>query len=94
MYATKWFLNVFLEALPFPVVVRVWDLYMWGGYEVIFNISLALLKLHEEQLLKMKFEQILTFLTDFLPKEPIEPDVLLAGYKKMCAKTRNHVIIT
>ena len=63
---------------------------MCGGYEVVFNIGLALLKLHEDQLLKMKFEQILTFFTETLPKEPMEPEALLSVYsKKIRPKTKN-----
>jgi len=67
---------------------------MWGGYEVVFNIGLALLKMHEDQLLKMKFEQILTFFTDTLPKESMDPEDLIAIYKRIRVKTKNHIHVS
>jgi len=94
MYATKWYLNVFLEALPFPVVVRVWDLYLHGGYEVIFNVSLAILKAYEDKLLRLKFEELLTFFTATLPKDQtMDPEELIAVYKRIRVKTKNQVHI-
>lgn len=72
----------------------MWDLYILGGYEVVFNIGLALLKMHEDQLLKMKFEQILTFFAETLPKEPMEPEDLIGIYKRIRMKTKNHIHIS
>lgn len=93
MYATKWYMDIFLGALPFPVTLRymiwfshlltrthedrcvkrrVWDLYMWGGPDVVYRFSLAVLKYFESDLLTLNFEDALSFINE-LPKRRIDP---------------------
>lgn len=45
------FVTVFLYSLPFPVVLRVFDLFLANGHDVLYYTSLAIFKMQEEQLM-------------------------------------------
>ena len=44
LYMTEWFLCVFARTLPWPSVLRVWDMFMCEGVKVLFRVALVLLK--------------------------------------------------
>ncbi|GAA6040682.1 hypothetical protein JCM8097_000874 [Rhodosporidiobolus ruineniae] len=46
-----WFLSLFTDVLPIQTLLRVWDLFFIHGTVLLFRIALALLKLHEADLL-------------------------------------------
>lgn len=78
MFASQWFLTMFsyryriLNAVPFlnsrfgrfplEVVFRIFDNCLASGIEVMFRFALVLLVKNEDILLKLKFDDILTFL--------------------------------
>ena len=50
-----WFLTLFTSALHIKLTVRVWDKLFHEGATVIFKVALAMLKLSEEELIKVKY---------------------------------------
>lgn len=48
----NWFMALFIDALPFETMLRVWDCFMFEGTKVLFRYSLALLSMHKNFLLK------------------------------------------
>lgn len=64
MYATQWLLTQYTSSFKFDLVFRVWDAFLGEGWKIIYRIMLALLQKHQAQLLKMTFEEILTFFRD------------------------------
>lgn len=38
---------VFSRSFPYDVVVRVWDIFLAEGWCIVYQVSLALLKLYE-----------------------------------------------
>lgn len=73
MYSTRWFLTLFYGVLPFPILLRVWDLIFAEGYQhTIHRVAIALLKIHQDELLKMPFENLMRFLvaTEWLLLDP------------------------
>ncbi|XP_064639427.1 growth hormone-regulated TBC protein 1-A-like isoform X2 [Lineus longissimus] len=54
LICTKWFICLFADVLPVESVLRIWDSLLFEGSKVLFRISLTLVKLHEEKLLKCK----------------------------------------
>jgi len=60
-YATKWFLTVFLDAFPFPITVRIWDLFILKGYDMVYSVALGILKLTERKLISLPFDQIMGY---------------------------------
>ncbi|GAA5976881.1 hypothetical protein JCM10908_005660 [Rhodotorula pacifica] len=47
-----WFLSLFTDCLPIQTLLRVWDLFFIHGTIFLFRIALAILKLHETELLE------------------------------------------
>eukprot|EP00339_Tiarina_fusa_P013540 CAMPEP_0117018748 /NCGR_PEP_ID=MMETSP0472-20121206/14460_1 /TAXON_ID=693140 ORGANISM="Tiarina fusus, Strain LIS" /NCGR_SAMPLE_ID=MMETSP0472 /ASSEMBLY_ACC=CAM_ASM_000603 /LENGTH=420 /DNA_ID=CAMNT_0004723491 /DNA_START=340 /DNA_END=1602 /DNA_ORIENTATION=+ len=64
MYATQWLLTQFTSSFKFDLVFRVWDCFLGEGWKIIYRVMLALLSQYQSQLLKMSFEEILTFFRD------------------------------
>ena len=62
MFATKWIVTVFSSSFPFEVVTRVWDVFLHQGWKVVLRIMLALLKISESTMLKLRFEGIMEHL--------------------------------
>jgi len=44
LYMTEWFLCLFTRTLPWPSVLRVWDIFCCEGVKVLFRVGLVLLK--------------------------------------------------
>jgi TBC1 domain family member 2A len=51
MVSTEWFLCLFATSLPLETVARVWDVLFCEGPKILYRIALAILKIHEEELL-------------------------------------------
>lgn len=78
MYASSWFLTLFTSNLPLTVAFRVIDLFLSEGLEIIFRISVAILMLCKEQLLKLDMEGLLRFFQKEVPETvQIDPDYLI-----------------
>ncbi|KZT41485.1 RabGAP/TBC [Sistotremastrum suecicum HHB10207 ss-3] len=85
MFASQWFLTLFSYRFPLEVVFRIFDNCLATGIEAIFRFSLVLLEKNETELLKLKFDEILSFLKNRLfeqyrrpsPEHPKAMDVYL-----------------
>ncbi|KAF8070464.1 rab-GTPase-TBC domain-containing protein [Lyophyllum atratum] len=62
MFCSQWFLTMFSYRFPLPIVFRIYDNCLASGIEAIFGFSIILLKKNEEELLALKFDEILAFL--------------------------------
>ncbi|KAG6857692.1 hypothetical protein H0H87_004108 [Tephrocybe sp. NHM501043] len=62
MFCSQWFLTMFSYRFPLPAVFRIYDNCLASGIEAIFGFSIMLLKKNEEELLALKFDEILAFL--------------------------------
>ncbi|XP_015696022.1 EVI5-like protein [Oryza brachyantha] len=76
MYASQWFITVFSYSFPFHLTVRVWDVFLYEGIKVVFQVGLALLRFCHDELVKLPFEKLLHAFRNF-PEEATDPDVLL-----------------
>ena len=65
LYASSWFITAFAADLPLPLVVRIWDIFLYEGVKIIFRVGLALLTLFHDDLLELRFESALEFLRHF-----------------------------
>lgn len=54
MFASQWFLTLFIVNLKFEVVVRIFDCFLMEGMRVIYRMGLALLKLNEDKITSNK----------------------------------------
>jgi len=44
LYMVEWFMCIYVRTLPWPSVLRVWDIFFCEGVEVLFRVGLVLLK--------------------------------------------------
>ncbi|XP_022759326.1 EVI5-like protein isoform X1 [Durio zibethinus] len=76
MYASQWFITVFSYSLPFPLALRIWDVFLYEGVKIVFKVGLALLKYCHNDLIKLSFEKLVHALRNF-PEDAMDPDTLL-----------------
>jgi hypothetical protein len=68
MYATQWLLTQYTSSFNFDLAFRVWDAFLGEGWKIIYRVMLALLQKYQSQLMKMSFEEILTFFRELPDK--------------------------
>uniref|UniRef100_A0A1I8GR31 Rab-GAP TBC domain-containing protein n=1 Tax=Macrostomum lignano TaxID=282301 RepID=A0A1I8GR31_9PLAT len=69
-YAVRWFMQAFLDCMPFPITVRLWDIFVALGEQVLVAMAVAVMRLHSKRLMKMKSdEEFLAFLGAGLQKD-------------------------
>ncbi|GAA0140114.1 GTPase-activating protein [Lithospermum erythrorhizon] len=76
MYASQWFITVFAYSFPFPLAIRIWDVFLSEGVIIVFKVGLALLKYCHDDLVKLPFERLMVALRNF-PEDALDPDTLL-----------------
>ncbi|XP_020086739.1 EVI5-like protein [Ananas comosus] len=50
MHASQWFITVFSYSFLFPLVLRIWDVFLYEGMKVVFQVGLALLRFCHDDL--------------------------------------------
>jgi len=88
MFVTQWLLTIYTSTFPFELVSRVWDCFLVEGWKVVYRVMLALLDFASKDLLKLGFEQILTYFRDFPTK--VDGGVIMNGSLKIALK-RKHI---
>ncbi|XP_010549945.1 PREDICTED: EVI5-like protein isoform X2 [Tarenaya hassleriana] len=76
MYASQWFITVFSYSFPFPLALRIWDVFLYEGVKIVFKVGLALLKYCHDDLVKLPFEKLIQALRNS-PEDAMDPDTLL-----------------
>ncbi|KAL3313401.1 hypothetical protein Ciccas_007999 [Cichlidogyrus casuarinus] len=59
LYASGWFLTLFSISIGIEFSIRVIDLFLCEGIDIVFKVALAILKLNEQTLLSMDMEAML-----------------------------------
>lgn len=81
-YATKWYLMAFLDIFPFDITLRLWDLLMAEGYEIVFSIAINVLIMFQDRMLGKSFDRIMAFLRTLETKVDIDTDKFIATIVK------------
>ncbi|XP_053397365.1 USP6 N-terminal-like protein [Mercenaria mercenaria] len=61
LYTIKYFLQCFLDRLPFTLTLRVWDIFILEGERILTGMSYTIVKLHRRKIRKLKMDTLLTF---------------------------------
>ncbi|KAG5438133.1 hypothetical protein PCANB_002984 [Pneumocystis canis] len=81
MYASQWFLTLFAYKFPINMVVRIFDVVIVEGIEAILKFAIALMKKNREEIISLKFDQLLNFLKEkafFVYNIPEKPTTKLS----------------
>ncbi|XP_068778753.1 EVI5-like protein isoform X2 [Struthio camelus] len=69
MYASSWFLTLFLTTFPLPVATRVFDIFMYEGLEIIFRVGMALLQFNQAELIQLDMEGMSQYFQKVIPHQ-------------------------
>ncbi|XP_043194916.1 USP6 N-terminal-like protein isoform X2 [Amphibalanus amphitrite] len=69
IYTLKWFFQCFLDRVPFPLALRLWDAYLLEGEVVLTAGAYMIMRMHRKTLLRLPMEDILDFLQARLPRD-------------------------
>ncbi|XP_034091549.1 ecotropic viral integration site 5 protein homolog isoform X4 [Gymnodraco acuticeps] len=83
MYASSWFLTIFLTSFPLPVATRIFDIFMCEGLEIVFRVGLAILQMNHTELIQLDMEGMLQHFQRVIPHQlDSGPDkVITAAYQ-------------
>jgi F0F1-type ATP synthase membrane subunit a len=65
MWLMKWFTSIFILSFPVSLCIRIWDNLLANGTIYLFQVSLAILKLLEPDLLKLDLDGICKYFSSF-----------------------------
>uniref|UniRef100_A0A3Q2ZMB9 Ecotropic viral integration site 5b n=1 Tax=Kryptolebias marmoratus TaxID=37003 RepID=A0A3Q2ZMB9_KRYMA len=78
MYASSWFLTIFLTSFPLSVATRVFDIFMCEGLEIVFRVGLAILQMNQAELIQLDMEGMLQHFQKVVPHQfDSEPDKVI-----------------
>ncbi|CAF0916664.1 unnamed protein product [Rotaria sp. Silwood1] len=67
LYTIRWFMLCYLDCLPFPLTLRIWDIFVLDGEQVLLTTAFCILRIHRKKLLHLKnFDSINSFLKNDL----------------------------
>eukprot|EP01134_Creolimax_fragrantissima_P002005 CFRG2005T1 len=81
-YASKWFLQCFMDKIPFGVVLRLWDCFLFDGYSVVMAAAVSIILTNKRRLMKSDFEKILNFLSNEMSGSPVDTNAFLRNTDK------------
>ncbi|XP_026069533.1 ecotropic viral integration site 5 protein homolog isoform X5 [Carassius auratus] len=83
MYASSWFLTIFLTSFPLPVATRIFDIFMCEGLEIVFRVGMAILQMNQTELMQLDMEGMLQHFQRVIPHQlESGPDkVIQAAYQ-------------
>ncbi|XP_039767799.1 ecotropic viral integration site 5 protein homolog isoform X5 [Ornithorhynchus anatinus] len=83
MYASSWFLTIFLTTFPLPVATKIFDIFMSEGLEIVFRVGLAVLQMNQSELMQLDMEGMLQHFQKVIPHQfDSGPDKLIqAAYQ-------------
>lgn len=70
VYLHQWFLTLFINCLPLPMVLVFWDVMVCIGLDTLLPITVSLLRELKDVLLNMQFEDIVRFFKTMRMSEP------------------------
>jgi Rab-GTPase-TBC domain len=88
MWIFKWILSLFTSCLPLNIAVRLWDLMIILNNRGIFQISLGIISILEESLLKSDLSEILKTFEDLTDTKIPCKDFIRAALKIKIKKTK------
>jgi len=82
-YATKWYITLFANSVPFQTQLRLWDVFLFEGQDVFVAVAVAIVWVYRDNITSgaANFETVLSLLSSFFVPE--DEDALLSWIEKM-----------
>lgn len=65
MFLIEWFYTMFGRAFTLPIVLRLWDLFVYHGEVVFYRVALAIFELSQEHLKGKGYETCISSIKGF-----------------------------
>ncbi|KZT73319.1 RabGAP/TBC [Daedalea quercina L-15889] len=84
-YATKWYITLFANSVPFQTQLRLWDAFLLEGYDIFVVVAVAIVWAYRDHITSASasFETVLSLLSSFFVPE--DENALLAWVGKVLA---------
>lgn len=82
VYITPWFMTLYTMSLPWPTVLRIWDMFYFDGVKSLFRVGLAILYINQPQILKMPSSTDIIPHLLHLPPERFPPESIIKNALK------------
>jgi hypothetical protein len=82
-YATKWYITLFANSVPFQTQLRLWDVYLLEGEDLFSAVAISIVWVYRDHITSSSanFETILSLLSSFFVPE--DDDLLLSWIERM-----------
>ena len=82
LYTLKWFMQCFLDRLPFSLVLRLYDVFILEGDRILNAMGFHILKMFRKQILKMDLEGIAPLLQEEIPSYNFDNDEIMESLQE------------
>lgn len=84
-YATKWYITLFANSVPFQAQLRLWDAFLLEGHDVFIVVAVAIVWVYRDHITSesASFETVLSLLSSFFLPE--DENALLSWIEKVIA---------
>ncbi|KAL3116173.1 hypothetical protein niasHT_002297 [Heterodera trifolii] len=69
IYLTKWWFGCFLDRVPFPLALRLWDAFLYFGDCILIAMAYNIMKMHRKRIVKLCVEDFMEFIQNSLAKD-------------------------
>lgn len=82
-YATKWYITLFANTVPFQMQLRLWDVFLLEGRDIFVIVAVAIVWVYRDHITSesANFESVLSLLSSFFV--PQDENALLAWVEKV-----------
>ncbi|EPQ60225.1 RabGAP/TBC [Gloeophyllum trabeum ATCC 11539] len=82
-YATKWYITLFANSVPFQTQLRLWDVFLLEGYDIFVVVAISIVWVYRDHITSSSasFETVLSLLSSFFVPE--DDDALLSWIGKV-----------
>ncbi|TBU40021.1 rab-GTPase-TBC domain-containing protein [Dichomitus squalens] len=82
-YATKWYITLFANSVPFQMQLRLWDAFLLEGHDIFVVVALAIIWVYRDHITSesANFETVLSLLSSFFVPE--DEDAVLHWIEKV-----------
>ncbi|ORZ38345.1 rab-GTPase-TBC domain-domain-containing protein [Catenaria anguillulae PL171] len=77
MLVSPWFLTIYVNILPVEAALRTWDCFFFEGNKILYRIALAILKLAEDDVSKLKDPMEVVQYIQNAPKRMVDAEKLM-----------------
>ncbi|CAJ0945481.1 unnamed protein product, partial [Mesorhabditis belari] len=92
-FVTKWWFGCFLDRVPFPLALRLWDIFLLEGDQVLMAMALNIMEMHSRTIRMLSLEKFMEFIQSRLSDNfGYSDDDVMNNLRKILYKIRrdNH----